>query len=41
MEAGIGRTRFLAAWGIISGGAFFVAVAFTFVALLGTPACRV
>ena len=39
LESGSGRTRFLAMWGIILGGAFALATAFTAVAFLILPHC--
>lgn len=38
-EVGAGRTRFLALWGTIAGGAFAVATAFTAVAFFILPRC--
>jgi hypothetical protein len=38
-EIGAGRTRFLAFWGAIAGGAFAVATAFTGIALFILPRC--
>jgi hypothetical protein len=38
-EVGAGRTRFLASWGTIAGGAFAVATAFTGVAFFILPRC--
>lgn len=38
-EVGAGRTRFLALWGTIAGGAFAVATAFTGVAFFTLPRC--
>jgi hypothetical protein len=39
VEVGAGRTRFLALWGTIAGGAFAVATAFTGVAFFILPRC--
>jgi hypothetical protein len=39
LDVGTGRTRFLASWGTIAGGAFAVASAFTGVAFLILPRC--
>ncbi len=38
-EVGAGRTRFLASWGTIAGGAFAVATAFTGIAFFILPRC--
>jgi hypothetical protein len=38
-QIGAGRTRFLALWGTIAGGAFAVATAFTGVAFFILPRC--
>jgi hypothetical protein len=35
----VGRTRFLAMWGIVSGAAFAIAIAFTGLALAVLPRC--
>lgn len=39
LEAGRGRTHFLALWGMLAGGGFAVAVAFTGVFLIVLPRC--
>jgi len=39
LEAGTGRTRFLALWGTIAGGGFAVATAFTAIAFFILPRC--
>ena len=39
LDTGAGRTRFLALWGTIAGGAFAVASAFTGVAFFILPRC--
>jgi hypothetical protein len=39
IEVGSGRTRFLALWGMLLGGAFALATTFTAVAFLTLPRC--
>lgn len=39
LEIGSGRTRFLALWGIVLGGGFALATAFTAVGFLTLPRC--
>jgi amino acid transporter len=39
MEAGAGRTRFLALWGMVLGAGFAVAAAITAVAFIAVPRC--
>ncbi len=39
MEVGVGRTRFLALWGMVLGAGFAVAAAITAVALIAVPRC--
>jgi hypothetical protein len=39
INAGEGRTRFLAVWGIWSGVWFFIMIGFNTVALFGVPTC--
>jgi len=39
MEAGAGRTRFLALWGMLLGGGFALAAAITGVAFMTVPRC--
>jgi hypothetical protein len=40
LEAGEGRTRFLAAWGLITGLGFFGAILFALIALVAVPPCH-
>jgi hypothetical protein len=39
LEAGEGRTRFLAVWGLWSGVWFLIAILFNTIALVGVPLC--
>ncbi len=39
VEAGEGRTRFLALWGVMTGLGFFVAIVFDTIAFLMVPQC--
>ena len=39
LEVGEGRTRFLAIWGVLAGGAFSTAILFELMALLLVPVC--
>jgi hypothetical protein len=40
IEVGEGRTRFLALWGMITGGGFLIVIAFDLVGLLVLPLCE-
>jgi hypothetical protein len=39
LQAGEGRTRFLALWGMLSSGIFLGAIVFTIVVSIGVPLC--
>lgn len=39
IEAGEGRTRFLALWAAMTGGGFTLAMIFSLIALMGVPPC--